>query len=50
MKKIKIILLLIFLILLPVKIMALSVDSDLISVNKRGVNIELGDLLLKNSS
>ena len=48
MKKIKIILLLIFLILLPVKIMALSVDSDLISVNKRGVNIELGDLLLKN--
>ena len=28
--------------------MALSVDSDLISVNKRGVNIELGDLLLKN--
>ena len=48
MKRIKIILLLMFLILLPVKTMALSVDSDLISVNKRGVNIELGDLLLKN--
>ena len=41
---------LILLILLPIKISALSVDSDLVSVNKMGVDVEIGDVVLKNIS
>ena len=42
--------LLLLLILIPVKIFALSVDSDLIGVNKMGVNVEIGEIMLKNIS
>ena len=48
MKRILRVILLIFVILIPLKISALSVDSGLISVNKMDVNVELGDVLFNN--
>ena len=48
MKRIIRVLLLIILTLIPIRINALSVESDLISVNKMDVNVEVGNVILKN--
>ncbi len=50
MKRIMRVLLVILFILLPIRVKALKTTSELISVKKMGVDVELGDMQLKNVS